>query len=236
MTQSSAQAVSHPTAQHRTHPVTHPTTPHPHPPAAYSFTTVLVLDDRRRVREMLGTMLARVAGVEQVNTVASAEELFERYPYERPDVVLIGTQRALSGGVEACRRLLGIYPTACVLVFGAPDDAANISAAVACGARGYLRWDASPGELSLGLTRTPDGEPPGPRLRGQLSPTSALLTEREQQVLVGMSQGKSNAGIGRDLYLSEDTVKTHARRLFKKLGVNDRAQSVAIGFRMGLLT
>ena len=58
---------------------------------------------------------------------------------------------------------------------------------------------------------------------------------RDRQVLRGMSQGKSNGQIGRELYLSEDTVKTHARRLFRKLGVRDRAQAVAHGFRRGLV-
>ncbi len=62
------------------------------------------------------------------------------------------------------------------------------------------------------------------------------LTERELQVLRGMAQGKSNGQIGRELYLSEDTVKTHARRLFRKLGVRDRAQAVAHCFRRGLVS
>ena len=61
------------------------------------------------------------------------------------------------------------------------------------------------------------------------------LTKREIEVLVGMSNGRSNAQIGAELYLSEDTVKTHARRLFRKLGANDRAQAVAIGLRRGLI-
>ena len=69
----------------------------------------------------------------------------------------------------------------------------------------------------------------------RISDPATSLTERELQVLRGMSQGKSNAEIGRGLYLSEDTVKTHARRLFRKLGVNDRAQAVARGFRRGLV-
>jgi len=55
-------------------------------------------------------------------------------------------------------------------------------------------------------------------------------------VLHGMCDGKSNAEIGRDLYLSEDTVKTHARRLFRKLGVRDRAHAVAAGFRLGIVS
>src|SRR3954466_16061929 len=61
------------------------------------------------------------------------------------------------------------------------------------------------------------------------------LTKREIEVLIGMSNGRSNAQIGAELYLSEDTVKTHARRLFRKLGANDRAQAVAIGLRRGLI-
>ena len=61
------------------------------------------------------------------------------------------------------------------------------------------------------------------------------LTKREIEVLIGMSHGRSNAQIGAELYLSEDTVKTHARRLFRKLGANDRAQAVAIGLRRGLI-
>jgi len=63
----------------------------------------------------------------------------------------------------------------------------------------------------------------------------AALTERELQVLRGMADGKSNAEIGRELFVSEDTVKTHARRLFRKLGARDRAHAVAAGFRSGLV-
>ena len=61
------------------------------------------------------------------------------------------------------------------------------------------------------------------------------LTPRELQVLRGMSQGQSNGEIGKELFLSEDTIKTHARRLFRKLGARDRAQAVAVGFRRGLV-
>jgi DNA-binding NarL/FixJ family response regulator len=67
------------------------------------------------------------------------------------------------------------------------------------------------------------------------APRPPSLTERELQVLRGMADGKSNAEIGRELFVSEDTVKTHARRLFRKLGARDRAHAVASGFRTGLV-
>ncbi|MDP9815952.1 DNA-binding NarL/FixJ family response regulator [Spirilliplanes yamanashiensis] len=74
-----------------------------------------------------------------------------------------------------------------------------------------------------------DDEAPAPAGR------RLALTERELQVLRGMADGKSNAEIGRELFVSEDTVKTHARRLFRKLGARDRAHAVAAGFRAGLV-
>ncbi len=71
--------------------------------------------------------------------------------------------------------------------------------------------------------------------RGGPGVRTPSLTERELQVLRGMADGKSNAEIGRELFVSEDTVKTHARRLFRKLGARDRAHAVASGFRLGLV-
>ena len=74
---------------------------------------------------------------------------------------------------------------------------------------------------------------PNRKLRG-LTPGD-LLSARELYVLQGMARGLANHQIGAELYLSIDTVKTHARRLFRKLGVRDRAQAVAHGFRRGLV-
>ena len=65
---------------------------------------------------------------------------------------------------------------------------------------------------------------------------TATLTARELEVLRGMSQGHSNAEIGAELYLTEDTIKTHARRLFRKLDASDRAHAVAIAYRTGLIS
>ncbi|MEV0896160.1 helix-turn-helix transcriptional regulator [Actinoplanes sp. NPDC049802] len=87
--------------------------------------------------------------------------------------------------------------------------------------RPMVAWPGN--EAGVGMA---DAQPAGRRL---------TLTERELQVLRGMADGKSNAEIGRELFVSEDTVKTHARRLFRKLGARDRAHAVAAGFRAGLV-
>ncbi|MBB6039526.1 DNA-binding NarL/FixJ family response regulator [Phytomonospora endophytica] len=78
---------------------------------------------------------------------------------------------------------------------------------------------------------------PTPMSLGDVAaPPKGNLTARQMQILVGMSQGKSNAEIGRELSVSEDTVKTHARHLFRNIGARDRAHAVAQAFRTGLIS
>ncbi|GAA1785252.1 hypothetical protein GCM10009682_04090 [Luedemannella flava] len=98
--------------------------------------------------------------------------------------------------------------------------------------------NASGAGYQAGAPGTPNQGPAfGAGAGGNAGPQRRLaLTERELQVLRRMADGKSNAEIGRELYVSEDTVKTHARRLFRKLGARDRAHAVAAAFRAGMVT
>jgi DNA-binding NarL/FixJ family response regulator len=201
--------------------------------------TVLVCDDSALVRETLHRALSAVPGITRVVDASSGEEALARWPVERPSLVLMDVRMPGIGGVEAARRLLSRHPEAIVLMVTVAEDADGVARSVAGGARGYLVKDATREEvaatvvyaLSDGLARR---SVPAPRSMESSAPAPPL-TEREMQVLTGMSRGRSNAEIGKELYLSEDTVKTHARRLFRKLGAADRAQAVAIGFRWGLI-
>jgi DNA-binding NarL/FixJ family response regulator len=209
------------------------------------MTTVLICDDHRIVREGLKQFVAAVPGVDVVETAASGEEVLARYAHERPDLILMDVRMPGLGGLEATRRLVAEHPEVKVIMLTAADDRDQVAAAVTAGARGYLLKDVSHEELCAAVAHALDGmdlvEPSLRRALASQGPQRSVvpqmqLTQRELQVLTGMSQGKSNGAIGRELYLSEDTVKTHARRLFRKLGVNDRAQAVALGFRQGLVT
>ncbi len=199
--------------------------------------TVLVVDDTPIVREQLRRAVAGLPGITRVVGASSGEEALSRWPVERPSVVLLDVRMPGIGGVETARRLLMRHPEANVLMTTMAEDADGLARAVAAGARGYVVKDASPEELSIALAAALSEAarrqvPTQSRGRGG---SSAQLTEREVQVLDGMSRGCSNAAIGRELFLSEDTIKTHARRLFRKLDAADRAQAVATGFRMGLV-
>ena len=197
--------------------------------------SVLVCDDTPGVRQALMRCLSLVPEVESVSTAASGEELIARYPVERPDLVLLDTQMPGIGGLESLRRLLEVHHKAAVLMLTMGETPEEVAAAVSQGALGYVAKDASPQEFAAVLATTDRPQSPSavPAPRGDGKVPN--LTDRERQVLQGMSDGRSNAQIGRGLFLSEDTVKTHARRLFRKLGVSDRGHAVAEGFRRGIL-
>ena len=201
------------------------------------MTTVLVCDDAPMAREAVRRTLASLPGIERVTAAGSGEEVLARYPLERPDLILMDVRMPGIGGVEATRRLMSAHPDASIVMLTMGEDVDGVARAVASGARGYIAKDASREELASTMTLVLSSGPDLPGQRGRLRPGGAppALTEREQQVLDGMSRGLSNAGIGKELFLSEDTVKTHARRLFRKVGAADRAQAVALGFRWGFL-
>ncbi|HTR69589.1 MAG TPA: response regulator transcription factor [Mycobacteriales bacterium] len=207
------------------------------------MTTVLICDDVPAVRDGLRRSVASLPGVERVDTASSGEEVLARWPHERPDLVLLDVQMPGIGGVETTRRLVREHPEATILMLTVASDREAAATAIASGARGFLHKDVAREELSAALATAltvsalGDADPRSTAASIRpFDPDAPVLTERERQVLAGMSAGKSNAQIGRDLYLSEDTIKTHARRLFRKLEVSDRAQAVAAGFRHGFVS
>ena len=201
--------------------------------------TVLVCDDSALVRESLHRTLASVPGITRVVDASSGEEALARWPVERPSLVMVDVRMPGIGGVEATRRLLARHPEALVLMVTVAEDAEGVARAVSSGARGYVVKDATREEMAAAVVHALSDAVwrrpiPAPR-SVEAAAAAPALTEREMQVLTGMSRGRSNAEIGKELFLSEDTVKTHARRLFRKLDAADRAQAVAVGFRWGLV-
>jgi len=201
------------------------------------MSTVLVCDDSPLAREGLRRAVAGLPGVDRVLVAGSGEECLARFGAEAPDLVLVDVRMPGIGGVEAARRMLSAVPQAAVIMMTMAEDVDGVARAVNAGARGYLVKDASREELVAMVTQALHDAAARqvPRARQNSGSAVPPLTERELQVLRGMGRGRSNSEIGKELYLSEDTVKTHARRLFRKLGAADRAQAVAMGFRWGLV-
>jgi DNA-binding NarL/FixJ family response regulator len=197
------------------------------------MTAVLICDDRLPVSDSLTQALSKVAGMGPIEHVEHSD-LLGRYTRQRIDLVLVGTQPSGAVRVHAIQTLLASYPRSNVIAFGTPDDISAVTVAIAAGACGFLRWDAPAAQTLTSAAHAVASI--APAVDRPDRDDEPRLSEREMQVLRGMSEGLSNGAIGRELGLSEDTIKTHAHRLFGKLGVRDRAQAVAHGFRRTLIT
>ncbi|MBO0899707.1 response regulator transcription factor [Cellulomonas sp. zg-ZUI222] len=220
---------------------------------------VVVCHGSATVRERLVVTSIGVPSLAPVRAAASADELIALARRIAPTVVLLDAHLPGAGPAEAIRRLRSVAPSAAVVLLAGPEDGEALDRALALGARGFLAPDVGRAELAAvaahvqasPVTSVPGGQQAVPHPASPLQEPHAarsdagvaartaeptpVLTKREIEVLVGMSHGRSNAQIGQELFLSEDTVKTHARRLFRKLGASDRAQAVAIGLRRGII-
>jgi DNA-binding NarL/FixJ family response regulator len=216
------------------------------------MTGVIVCHGSAGVRDRIVAAAHGVPALAPARAAATAEELVALVRRTSPALVLLDAHLPGVGAVEALRRIRGLGADATVIMLAVPGDEITLDRALALGARGYLPPDVDRSELAAvaahGLSTVPQQAPratgtvPQPTTRPAAhgvprsrAAGSGELTRRELEVLSGMSHGRSNAQIGADLFLSEDTVKTHARRLFRKLGASDRAQAVAIGLRTGLI-
>jgi two-component system nitrate/nitrite response regulator NarL len=211
--------------------------------------TCVVHDVREQSRHRLELLLRTHADVDEIVATADDDDLLARAGQGPPDLVVVGMSPA-ADAAELVRRLRDVAPTTAVLLAGTTEDSGSVAAALAAGAVGFLRWEAPralvrtlvevAGESSSGADLLPVSAPG--RADARVGATrvdvavqrSLGLSVREVQVLIGVGRGLTNADIGRRLYLSGETVKTHAARLFRKLDATDRAEAVGRAWAVGL--
>jgi DNA-binding NarL/FixJ family response regulator len=201
--------------------------------------TILLVDDHPVVREGLQGMLAAEEDLSVVAEAGGAAEAVAAVRAHEPDVVLMDLRMPGGDGVEATARVLAQRPGTRVVVLTTYDTDADILRAVEAGAAGYLLKDASRAELAQAIRAAARGETVlAPSVAAKLvsrmrSPVE--LSRREIEVLRLVARGRTNAEIGRELLISEATVKTHLLRTFGKLEVSDRTAAVTAALERGIL-
>jgi DNA-binding NarL/FixJ family response regulator len=200
---------------------------------------VLLVDDHPVVRAGLRGMLNVEPGIEVAAEASSAIEAVDAARSRQPDVILMDLRMPGIDGARATALVLAERPQSRVVVLTTYDNDADILRAVEAGAIGYILKDATREELILAVRTAADGGTPlAPSVAAKLvsrlhSPTAP--SPREVEVLRLVSTGSTNAEIGRALYISEATVKTHLLRAFAKLGVSDRTAAVTAALERGVL-
>jgi DNA-binding NarL/FixJ family response regulator len=204
-------------------------------------TTIAIVDDHRVVGRSLQAYLESFPDLKVVGIAVSGEELIEHLSAWAPEIVL--QDLLLPGGmdgIETTRAVIERAPGVKVVALTASTDEARMMGVLRAGAVGYVRKDAEPETLLAAVRAVARGrtfiDPSVSREIAQGASVPDGLTARETQVLRRLALGRSNKEIAGDLFVSEDTVKTHVSHVFAKLQVENRAQAIVQALKRGLVS
>jgi DNA-binding NarL/FixJ family response regulator len=213
---------------------------------------VLLADDQALVRGGLRKIVDTEPDMTVVAEAADGLQAVDAARASKPDVAVVDIRMPHLDGIEATRRIvaaLGDEIRVLMLTTFGLDD--YVFEALRAGASGFMLKDAPPEELVEAIRVVAGGNAllapavtksviaefakRSPAAPQESSPTLSELTEREREVLVLLTRGRSNAEIAADLVVSEATVKTHVAHVLMKLGVRDRVQAVIFAYETGLV-
>jgi DNA-binding NarL/FixJ family response regulator len=208
---------------------------------------VLVVDDQAMVRAGFRMLLGDEPDIEVVAEASNGLDAVAEAARTKPDVVLMDIRMPELDGLEATKRILAADASSRVLILTTFDLDEYVYRALQVGASGFVLKDEPPEQLVAAVRTVAGGDAllsPAitarviqqfTKLHKQTPPKAVeTLTEREMDVFRLITRGYSNAEIGRELFISDTTVKTHVTRLLQKLDLRDRAQAIVLAYQTGL--
>ena len=202
--------------------------------------TCLVADDHPAMVEAICDTLAD-EGIEIVGRAVDGEEALAKVQTRKPDVAVVDLRMPRVGGIETARQVARTTPETAVILYTAYGDRALLTEAIDAGARGFVLKEAPLADLVRAVRIVAEGGTyVDPVLAGALATADATaklpdLTQRERDVLRLLADGMSNEEIGKELFISPETVRTHVRKAMEKLDADTRTQAVATALRQSLI-
>jgi DNA-binding NarL/FixJ family response regulator len=211
---------------------------------------VVIADDDDLMRAGLRAVLSSDASIEVVGEAATGRSAVAEASRLLPDVVLMDVRMPDLDGIAATRELLGVSPSVHVVILTTFEDDDYVFGGLRAGASGFLLKRTPPEELLQAIHTIAAGESllsPSvtrrviDRMARAPAPDADTarglddLTPREREVLGLIARGLSNGEIAEALTVEETTVKTHVKRILRKLGLRDRVQAVIFGYESGLV-
>ena len=205
---------------------------------------IVVVDDHALFRAGLVSLLTSIPEFEIVGEAGDGREALSVIAKEKPDVVLLDVNMPVMGGVEMVEAMQETdHPRILMLTISKHDE--DLFGAIAAGADGYLLKDAEPDELRRAINLVADGKSVlSPEVTSRVLkvvsssqgiPLDVALSKREMDVLKCLAKGMTSAKIAQELFISENTVKTHVRHILEKLEASNRAEAVSRAIQLGII-
>jgi DNA-binding NarL/FixJ family response regulator len=202
--------------------------------------TCIVADDHPAVLEAVAEFLAH-NGIDVVGRARDGEEALEKIEARKPLVALVDVRMPKLGGIELTRRAQRSVPESAILLYTGYGDRALLTEALDAGVKGFVLKEAPMDDLLRAVQSVAAGSTyVDPVLAGTLAASSVgsklpQLTQRERDVLRLLADGLSNEEIGKRLFISAETVRTHVRKAMAKLDADTRTEAVARALRDRLI-
>jgi len=203
---------------------------------------VLIAEDHTLVSQGLQLMLSTADDVDLVGVAQTSDEAIERAVSLTPDVVLMDVNLGVGvSGIEATRAIKEAKPSTKVVILSMFTDPSTVAEAVKAGADGYLSKSSSREAVVDAIRNVATGKSVlDPNVTegifGRIgSKDPRALTDRELVVLQCLAHGQATKEVAEEIHVSEETVKTYLKQIYRKLQVRDRTEAVAEAFRRGLV-
>ena len=205
---------------------------------------VLLVDDHDLVRTGIRRLLEDNEGIQVVAEARNGEEALSAVQATQPEIVLMDVNMPGMGGLEATRKLLRINPHLKIIVLSVHVEGLVPKRLLEAGAVGYLTKECSAEEVVLAVRTVKRGQR---YISREVAQNLALnnvtgkaggldaLSQRELQVLLMITQGRSIQEISDSLFLSPKTVSTYRSRIFKKLAVDSDVELTHLALRHGII-
>lgn len=203
-----------------------------------SLIKILLVENQTLVKIGIRTVLSAKDDLEIIGEADSGAEGFALFKELRPDVIILSLRLPDSCAIDTLTDYFAVEKRAKILVLADTAGDAEISKALKKGAAGYICKDISPDELVKAIRVVNSGKKYIPNDIAEILSENLFqeeLTPTETRILQQIVAGKSNKEIAYDLNISENTVKTHVKNVFEKLGVSDRTSAATLAMRRGLV-
>jgi two-component system nitrate/nitrite response regulator NarL len=202
-------------------------------------TKVLIADDHPLVRSGVRRALEEEDDIEVVGEAANGAKVLPLIGQTGPDLVVLDLSMPQLDGLACLDQIRKRYPDVKVVILSATGNPERVQAALARGATAYVVKSVDVRDLASALRQAVEGtvfHALGVQEDSEGQPAeSAGLTKREVAILKAVARGLSNQAIGREFWVSEQTVKFHLRNIFRKLGVGSRTEAARYAFEHGLV-
>ena len=200
---------------------------------------VLIADDHQLMLEGIRTALNGADDIEVVGEAQDGSQVSSLVGELKPDVVLLDVRMPKLDGLACLERLRKRDPQVKVVVLSVFNDPDHIEAALKRGANGYIVKSINPLDLPSALRQAVDETVYNvlgvPEHDQQRDAREAGLTDREITILAGVARGLSNRALGKELWVTEQTVKFHLTNIYRKLDVANRTEAARAAYRLGIV-